>query len=344
MRLLKAIPPILLIPLLLWGCGEEREEAPSEAPKAYILNTIASTITVYDTETGSVTLDAVAVGQAPNDIKVMDGIAYIVNTLDNSVQLIDLRSLTDVGLIDVGEGTAPEKIAFVGKNKAYVTCNWENSVKVIDLAARQAVGTIEVGIAPWGVVVAGDRAFVCNTAAVWDPQNGQMTYGKGTVSVIDVTRDEVIGTVEVGMNPTEAILDAKGNVVVLCTGNYADVTGSLYLINPSTGDVIAEVDLGTTPGGVALSPDGLIYVTSPEGLLAFESGTLRAVHDLSNPLVEFKGGAGLAFDIEGNGYICVPSWSSDDGRDRLLIMGEGGKLIKTVELGSGGGAALVAIY
>ena len=337
----------LLLPLMLmiWGCGEETTQGPQEqGVKAYILNTIASSISVYDIQTGTLNKDVFQVGQAPNDIKVLDGIAYVVNTMDNSIQMIDLKAQADVGLIKVGDATAPEKLAFADNNKAYVTSNWTNSVKVVDLSIKQVVGSVEVGSMPWGVTVSGNKAFVCNSAAVWDPQKQQTTYGPGTVSVIDTTKDEEIGTVDVGLNPTEIMLDAKGNVVVLCTGNYADVTGALYLIDPSTGTVKTSVELGTTPGGIALAPNGLIYVTSPQGLLAFESGTLNPVHELSSPLEEFKGGAGLAFDLEGNGYICVPSWSSPDGKDKLLVMDKDEKLVKSIELGKGLGASLVAIY
>ena len=345
---MKRFITLLLLPLtlmMIWGCGEETTQKPQEqGVKAYILNTIASSISVYDIQTGTLNKDVFQVGQAPNDIKVLNGIAYVVNTMDNSLQMIDLKAQADVGLINIGDGTAPEKIAFADGNKAYVTSNWTNSVKVVDLSLKQVVGSVEVGSMPWGVVVSGNKAFVCNSAAVWDPQKQQTTYGPGTVSVIDITKDERIGTVDVGLNPTEITLDANGNVVVLCTGNYADVTGSLYLIDPTTGEVKKSVDLGTTPGGVALAPNGLIYVTSPQGLLAFESGSLNPVHDLSSPLEEFKGGAGLAFDLEGNGYICVPSWSSPDGKDKLLVMDKDGKLAGSVELGEGLGASLVAIY
>ena len=57
----------LLLPLMLmiWGCGEETTQGPQEqGVKAYILNTIASSISVYDIQTGTLNKDVFQVGQA----------------------------------------------------------------------------------------------------------------------------------------------------------------------------------------------------------------------------------------------------------------------------------------
>ena len=214
----------LLLVFTFVGCGEDEEEKKivEVSKAAYILNGTAETISVFDIETSVVQNDALSVGKWPADIKIHGDKAYVANTGDNSVQIIDLESLTDAGIIDVGDGTMPEKIGFVSDNKAYVSCNGTGAVKVLDLASQQATTEIKVEAAPWGVDVVSGKVYVCNTNATYDVSAGAMVYGGGTVSVIDTSTDQVVKTIDVETNPTE-VVSFQGKLVVLCTGNYADI-------------------------------------------------------------------------------------------------------------------------
>ena len=317
----------------LIGCGEDQEvdvDILEVSKAAYIINGAAQTISVFDIETFEVMNDVLTVGKWPNDIKIRGDEAYAVSTGDNNVQIIDLESLTEIGLIDIGAGTGPEKIGFVG-DKAYVSCLNINSVNVVDLAARKVTKTIQVGAGPWGVAVVGQKVYVCNPAYDFATKG----YGEGTVSVIDSSTDAVIKTINVETNPTEvAVYGSK--VIVLCTGDYAGITGKLSIIDAASDTVAQTIDLGTTPFGIAVSPRGVAYVTSSEGLVSvnINSGAV------GTPLADFPGGSGLAFDNSGNGYICVPDWAGG-GNDKLLVMDASENLIGTYDVG--GGASLIAI-
>ena len=96
------------------SCGEDEEEAeiPQVSRAAYIVNGAAETLSVFDIETSEMKNDVLTLGKIPNDIKIQGDKAYVVNYGDNNVQIIDLESLTDIGIIDVGDGAGPEKIAF----------------------------------------------------------------------------------------------------------------------------------------------------------------------------------------------------------------------------------------
>jgi len=318
----------------LIGCGEEQEEIKvSEVTRAaYIINGLAETLSVFDIGTSEVKNDVLTVGKWPADIKIQDNKAYVVNTGDNNIQIIDLESLTEVGLINVGDGTGPEKIGFVSDSKAYVSCLNVNSVKVIDLAARQVTKSIEVGIGPWGVAVAGQKVYVCNPAYDYATNS----YGDGTVSVIDSTTDEVVKTINVEINPTEIVVSGS-QILVMCSGNYVDVTGKLCIIDTSSDAVVRTIDLGTTPYGIAVSPSGVVYVTSFDALISVDivSGSI------TGSLADFAGGSGLAFDKDGNGYICVPDWTVGGGGDKLLVMDASENLVGTYSLG--GGASIIAL-
>jgi len=335
-QILIGILSFLLIFTLI-GCGEDDEggdEFPIATRAVYIVNGAAETLSVFSIEKSEMNNDVLPVGKWPNDIQIVNGKAYVVNTGDNSVQIIDVETLTEIGAIDIGEGTGPEKIGFVG-GKAYVSCNYTASVNVVDLASGQVTKSIEIGAAPWGVAVAGQKVYVCNTNAVFDADSGAMAYGDATVSVIDSATDEVVATIDVGTNATE-IAASGDKIIVQSTGNYVDIMGSLPVIDAASDTVSQVIDLGTTPSGLAVSPNGKAYVTSFGGLLSVDIGSCT----VSAPLTDFSAGSGLAFDSDGNGYISVPDWTGA-GEDKLLIMDASESLVGTYV--PGGGASIVAV-
>ncbi|MFC1714019.1 YncE family protein [Candidatus Poribacteria bacterium] len=325
-----------LLIFTLIGCGEDEEEDEEllvASGTVYIVNGAAETISVFEPETSEMNNDVVPVGKWPNDIKIAGSKVYVVNTGDNNVQIMDL-ALTEIDMIDIGEGTGPEKIDFVGY-KAYVSCFNINSVNVVDLASGQVTKSIEVGTAPWGVAAAGGKVYVCNSNAVFDAAAGATAYGDGTVSVIDSATDEVIATIDVDLNPTE-IAVSGGNVIVMCTGNYDDITGKLTVIDPASDTVAQVIDLGAAPSGLAVSPNGKAYMTIFDGLISVDIGS----GTVAGPLEDFGNGFGLAFDGDGNGYISVPDWVGT-GDDKLLVMDASEALIGTYV--PGGGASIVAV-
>jgi len=323
----------------LIGCGDSDDDDDNNdggvvgvSKAAYIVNGSAETLSVFDIETSEITNDVLTVGKWPADIKIQGNEAYVVNTGDNSIQIIDLETLTDIGLIDVGENTLPQKIGFVSDSKAYVSCNGVGSVKVVDLISQQATEIIEVGVAPDGIAVAGQKIYVCNTAY----DGSTFSYGDGTVSVIDSATDTVTKTIAVELNPKEIII-SDGKAIVLCIGDYSGVMGRLCVIDTASDTVVQTIDLGMTPSfGLAVSPGGMVYITATEGIIPvdIDSGSVAA------PLTDFADGAGLAFDSNGNAYMCIADWDGT-GNDKLLVMDTSENLIGTYV--PGGGAQLVAV-
>ena len=334
-QLLIGLSGLLLIFSFI-GCGEDEEGEILEVSRAaYIVNGAAETLSVFNLETSEMENDVLLVGKWPNDIQIVDNKAYVVNTGDNNVQIIDLETLTDADIIDVGEGTAPEKIGFVG-NKAYVSCNFTNTVNVVDLASGDVIKNIPVGAGPWGIAVMDQKVYVCNTAY----DGATFSYGDGTVSVIDSATDEVIKIIDVEINPTD-IVTSGSKILVQCTGNYVDVTGKLCVIDTASDTMIQTIDLEATPYGLAVSSNGKAYLASSAGLLPINinPGSVEAsLADFSQ--FDFSSGAGLAFDSDGNGYICVPDWTGASG-DKLLIMNSSEGLANSYV--PGGGASFIAI-
>ncbi|MDQ1327487.1 MAG: hypothetical protein QG641_770, partial [Candidatus Poribacteria bacterium] len=157
----------LLVSLLIFnliGCSEEETTTVEATGGVYIVNGKAQTLSVLDVGKSDMKNDVLSTGKWPADIKVDGNKAYIVNTGDNNIQIIDLNSLKQTGLINIGDNTGPERIAFVDDNKAYISCLYTNSVKAVDITSQKVTKDIPVGVGPMGVTVSDKKVYVCNAA------------------------------------------------------------------------------------------------------------------------------------------------------------------------------------
>ncbi|MGB9597885.1 MAG: hypothetical protein ACPL7B_16495 [Candidatus Poribacteria bacterium] len=341
MRSIFKLTVICLILVMLFfglvGCGEEESSSNNvKISKAvYVINGTAQTLSVLDVAKGEMKNDVMAVGKWPADIKIFGDKAYIVNTGDNNIQIVDLVNIKQSGLINTGDNTGPERITFLDDKKAYVTCLNTNSIKAVDLSSGKVTKDIPIGVGPMGATVANKKVYACNSAYDFVTNS----YNKGTVSVVDSSKDEVIKTIDVGLNPLEA-LTVGGKVLILCVGNYADVMGKLCIIDSSSDTVSKTIELGTTPSGIAVSPKNIAYITTYGGLVSVDINSGVMTHDAGSPLADFAGGSGIAFSSDGNAYICVADWQGG-GNDKLLVMDASEKLIATYK--ASGGASIVAV-
>ena len=330
---------IAVMAMVFVGCSEDSPTGPGldtvPSKAVYIINGLAETLSVFDIEQETMTNDVLTVGKWPNAIAVRGDRAYAVNSGDHTVQVIDLDAMESVGTIDLGAGANPMQIAFLSDQKAYVTNNLTNTVAVVDLGAMTVTKTIAVGMTPTSVVVSEGKVYVGNTAFQWP------SYGEGTVSVISTETDEVVGTIPVGINPQFAGVDASGRVHVVCTGDYAEVEGAVYVIDPSSDTVSAMVSVGGAPGAIAITPDGRAYLTSASGLLAYETSDGSVVHSGSEPMTAYAGASGITVGSTGRLYVCVPDWTSQ-GLDKLMVVdGISEELLGTYT--PGGGAQCAAV-
>jgi YVTN family beta-propeller protein len=99
--------------------------------------------------------------------------AYITNSRDNNVSVID--TVTNVVIATVDVGYSPWGVAVnPAGTKAYVTNSGSDSVSVIDITTNTVTAAVNVESSPLGVAInpAGTKVYVTNG-------------GSGTVSVID---------------------------------------------------------------------------------------------------------------------------------------------------------------
>ena len=234
--------PYTLLLLLAWllpaatGCshneGPEEEIPGGEIPTPegddgtlFILNEgnfqySNASLSVYSPESGDVTNEAfikangMKLGDVAQSMTVYGDKGWIVVNNSNVVFAVDPVTLKEKGRIE--NLTFPRYIHFVSDSKAYVTQLWDNRIAVIDPKTYQITGHIEVPDMKPGsgsteqMVAYGDYVY-CNC---WSYQN--------RIIKIDTRSDEVVASLEVGIQPNSLALDRYGKLWTVTDGGFED--------------------------------------------------------------------------------------------------------------------------
>jgi len=202
-------------------------------------------------------------------------LAYITNSGDDTVSVIDTTNNTVVNTIPVGR--KPFGVAVTpDDSKVYIANSGDNTVSVIDTATNTVTGSpIAVGTDPVGVAVTPDSKTVYVT-----------NQGDGTVSVINTATDTVIGSaIDVGCTmcgrkttnlPSGIAVTPDGSKVYvgnLGAPGYASVIAT-------ASNTVTTINTKKATSGVAVTPNGSkVYLGSLNGaVLAIDVATNSLGH------------------------------------------------------------------
>ena len=256
------------------------------ARNIYVGNLGSDNVSVLDSRTNTV-IGTIPVGDGPSAMAIApDGSrAYVVNQNSDSVSVIDLATNTTLGApIPVGDGPSAIAITPDG-SRAYVAIRNTNSVSMIDTRSNTVVGpAIGVGSLPQGIAITPDgaRAYVSNdlpdhtlsvidtstnttvgppiavgnrpgyTAITPDGAHAYITrFAGGSVAVLDIKTNTVIGAVPVGSGPAAVAVTPDGSRAYV----PSVISGSLSTIDLQT-NTVGTIPFGTMPRGIAITPDG----------------------------------------------------------------------------------------
>ena len=184
------------------------------------------------------------------------------------------------------------------KGLVYVTLSRNNTLGILNLRSGAIESQIPVGIAPYTVLVHGNKAYVSNwggrqpkegdltgpssgSRVVVDPKTG--IASSGTVSVIDLSSRLTTTTIEVLLHPSGLALSSDGSRLFVANAN----SDSLSVIDTETDRVVKTIStkpmpglpFGSMPNALAVSPDGeTLYVANG-------GNNLLAVIDLADDKV-----------------------------------------------------------
>ena len=172
-------------------------------------------------------------------------LAYVTNSEDNNVLVIDVAQKKVVGEIKTGKFPHGLRMSPDGR-EIYVANVNDNSVSVIDVAQSKEVTRVPVGKAPAQVGFAPDgrRAYV----SLGD---------ENSVAVIDTAQRKKIATVAVGRNPVQVFATPDGRYVYVANqGTETNPDDTVSVIDATNNSVVATIETGKGAHGVVVSDDG----------------------------------------------------------------------------------------
>lgn len=246
---------LLVTTIFVASCGDDStspETDPLEITSVYVTNEGNlsdgnGSVTSYEPADGS-SLQSVFedVNDRPlagiiQSAHVVDDHMYLVINSENKIEVVDKESMESVGTIEMS--ISPTAIEVIDEETAFVTTlDYESQVDeviVVDLSTMEETDQrIGVGNSPRDIVRIGDWVYVTNNG------NG---YGN-TISVIDPSTNEVEQTLEVGMGPSQMIVDNENRIWVVCNGRVSyddsteDAPGSIYLLDGQTGEILNSLE------------------------------------------------------------------------------------------------------
>ena len=177
-----------------------------------------ATLSIYDPETQSVENEAfikangMKLGDVAQSMTIADGRGWIAVNNSNVVFAIDPLTLKEKGRIE--NLVFPRYLHFVSDKKAYVSQLWDNRIAIVDPRSYSITGHITVPDMKPGsgsteqMVSYGDYVY-CNC---W-------SYQKRIIK-IDTRTDEVVASLEVGLQPNSLVLDRYGKLWTVTDGGY----------------------------------------------------------------------------------------------------------------------------
>ena len=199
----------------------------------------------------------VKVGNDPAHVVIdaQSKLAYVTNSMDNNLSVVDLRQKKIVATIATGKMPHGLRISPDGR-ELYVASVESNSVSVIDVARLDEVARIPVGKAPMqiGFTPDGRRAYVS-------------LRDENSVAVVDTAQRKKIATIAVGRNPIQVFAAPDGRYVyVVNQDTQANADSRVSVIDTADNSVVSTIETGKGAHGVVVSDDGRrAFVTNIEG-------------------------------------------------------------------------------
>ncbi len=279
----------LFVFVLFTGCSDE--ESPTEpvivTGSRYLTIAGESSLSIMDLETSEFVDVELGLGSFSNWIIPDNDHLYVINSGSNDISVFsNLDSTFNFEeLIDIGQerNLNPYSGTLLGDDYLLTTNNLQNTVTVLDKSNRAIAWEFLTGTAPSGIVehFGTENAFVICSGYNYD----DYSFGEGCVYYQNIN-GEILDSLVVGINAQFAAMDSDGFLHVVCTGNYFDVTGEVWVLSTDQMELVETIPFEGYPGRISLASWGTAYIAAggweTEGVvLTYDWQTLSGGSEIS---------------------------------------------------------------
>ena len=168
------------------------------------------------------------------------GFAYITSERDNTITLVDLKTLVVVGTIRTCK--RPRHMQRSGNDtQLMVACSDSGRADLIDIAGRRSVASVPLGDDPevFDLSPDGRTAYVS-------------AEEEGALNVFDLVAKKQRGSITVGKEPEGVKVSADGRRVYVTS----EVANMVHVIDTTTLQIIRNIAVGQRPRRFAFNADG----------------------------------------------------------------------------------------
>jgi YVTN family beta-propeller protein len=319
---IKLFITITLTAVVLFNCNSVTEPDDSAAGNLFVLNGLGEQVSLINLETEQVTNGFVDARDVPADIAIHGKNLLVLNSTPASLDVYNLVDRSAVKSLNLTAGSNPYAMLISGEH-IFISGLKSNRVYVIDASGNYDItDSVDVGIAPEGMAMDSDYLYVACTGGWFN------SYDSSTVHVIDPETLLPVDTVETGTNPQRMAWSSDGRLHVVCTGNYADISGAVSVIDPADMTVETTIQTGGAPGHITITSDDIAYLSdfgvasetdSTGYLYSYDALSYSVLNNNAEPVLVGYGAGGLEYDAEGDrlfianfGIDAVQQFNPDD--------------------------------
>jgi YVTN family beta-propeller protein len=223
-------------------------------------------------------------------VKLSESRASAVTVPPNSLAEIDPASGRVVGAVALG--TRPGAVVF-GSGSLWSANPDDQTISRVNPASMSVQQVIPVGGPPTGIAAAGGSLWVVQA----NVNLNSSAASSISVTQIDPEFDSISSSFRIG----NVIPDGPG--AVAAWGNsvwVAPSTGLLTRFNALTGHVTAQLDPNAGPSGIAITPDGAIWLTDSEAdeVVRVDPTGLLTQIPVGNTPTSIAAGAGAVWVVD----------------------------------------------
>ncbi|HNV49975.1 MAG TPA: YncE family protein [Bacteroidales bacterium] len=204
-------------------------------------------------------------GDVPVSITLLEEESWIVVNNSGKIEIVKNSDFSSVTTIT--GFTSPRFLLKVSDKKAYVSDLYSDQITIVNVKTKKIEGHIPIKRSSEQMVMVGGRVF----SAFWSNFNFP-EFENNQLMIIDIEKDIVVDSIQVGKEPNSMVLDANNKIWVLCSGGYmSEETATLHRINPTT----LQTEVIHTFSDPFASPTSLCINATGDTLLYLNQGIFR---------------------------------------------------------------------